>query len=837
MITVFLLAGVVSTVYGQVPRRYYDWSSTLETQKRSTVLGIETFAQESTGAATVAPSSALAQSPENFTQFNRYIVGGNLLPNNPFYFIKTFQETLQLTFTGGRESRTRMRLAIGGERLTEMEQLANLKSSAVSVAAKNYENVMNTVTQDLQGLDKTSQAAKDIFKQIEEETARHTIILEQVVIKVPDSAQDAIDRALQASWQGGDAVADISGRPALPSDMVDRIQAIKAQGLITEEEAVKLIAAKTRQEARREIEKYVQEGIVPEADFMRLNENVKNLYPDDFFKIHELKRLFELSKLEAEKPDDANLAKIQEFAKTYKSGDIIPQDMRKYWVPVVRLEELQNTLRPDLIDEALVRQNPALYQKFTQVVEVFKPRPEDLVYLNTMIAKTQADVNNLPPEYQRMYNLSKKYGAQCGEGQRWVDFPQGGGLCVKEGEDITRLDFPRTEDFARGKSCAGTIISVRGPGDVCSAYPSDCIPPGWTKTDTCVETVEEVEEVGKFNTIRPKPINCPSNAHYVPFIGTCIPNYTPVAGSGGGENNQGFVEAACPSGYHRNYGGGPCLPDYTITRTTTTTFTGFSLPPLTQTPGTYPSPLYPSGGQCPPGNHWVAEPINPAGGYCAPDNYIYSSTEKGSYPSSGPSPSGVPYPSSIYPSPISGGVPSSCQPPASGCGNNKYWDYGSCACRESGSYPSSCAYPSGGCGVDKYWDYGSCSCKSSSSGASSTSGTSQTSGTSSGTSSSGSSGSTSQPPSGYGSCPSGQTWNGSACMTTQSEPQPQPVQQSAPQPSTQEQTTQSAPPQQPPPQQSSPQEQTASAPVEQTPQSSCPSGQFWNGSTCMTGSQ
>lgn len=780
----FFLSGIIVTVQAQTPRRFYDWSSTLETKSDSSVLGIQIFAQEATTSADnqQTPSSTLlrpAVSPESYSQFDRYILGGSLLPNNPFYFIKTLQESIQLTLTTDPETKEKMRIAIAGEKLAEIQRLADLKSNSVTVAADNYQNTMETTTTALTKLNVQSQEVKNLLKTVDEETAKHNIILEKVAIQVPNQAKSAVALALKASWKGTDTVADLEGRPSIPPDMIDRIQALKAQGLITEEEATKLIGVKKRQEARTELEKYVKEGIIPEADFLRLNENVKNLYPDEFFKIHEMKRFFELAKYEAEKPNESTLVSMQEFAKTYKSGDIVPENIRKYWPAVVRLEELQNTLRPDLIDESLLRSRPDDYNKLTAVIDTFKPRPEDMAYITTFIKNKKADIKSMPPEYQRMYNLGSKYGAQCGKGQRWVPQLQSGGICIKEGTDISTFNFPRMEDFAKGKTCSGSIVSAKGPAGICSVYPSDCVPPGWTQTKTCVET-PEVEAIGDRNSINPLKLQCPSNAHYVSFINVCVPNYTPIGG--GNETSGGFAETACPASYHKNYPGGPCLPDYNPSGGTLTTgfFTSFTLPPLTQTPGTYPNPIYSSNTQCGSGNHWVPEPINPNGGYCAPDNYTYTTG------------------GNSYPSQTSGSTSSSCQPPTAGCGSNKYWDYGSCVCRESGSYPSSCTYPSGGCDSGKYWDYGSCSCKSSTSGSTSTPGTS-------GTSTSGSSGSTYQSPSGYGSCPPDQYWNGSTCVSSTSSsgssgsgsstppPPPSSYQQSPPPPS----SYQSQPP--PPP--------------------------------------
>ena len=236
--------------------------------------------------------------------------------------------------------------------------------------------------------------------------------------------------------------------------------------MLTTEEVNKLVSVKSRVEAREEIGKYVNEGIVSESDLFRLNETAKSFYPEEFYKINETLKFQEMQKLEDQKPDDVTLNKIQSFAKTYKPGDQVPVELRKYWVPVVRLEEIQNTLRPDLIDASLFKQNDWESKKFNEVVERFKPRPEDIALVKNFIQKNNADVNNLPPEYQRMYNLSQRYGAQCGAGFNWVLESQSpaGGYCAPNGSDIS--GGPKYDDFTKGKSCKGSMVNAKSSGEL-----------------------------------------------------------------------------------------------------------------------------------------------------------------------------------------------------------------------------------------------------------------------------------------------------------------------------------------------------------------------------------
>jgi len=598
---------------------YYDWSSTLEIRQPK-VLGVTAAAQETSA------NAPKAVPPSEYLRFNRYLFGRELTPTNLFYFIKPLQENIQLTFTFNQKAKDTLRIQIAGERLEEIQKLATSNNTqAITSAANAYHTAMTALSNNIASQEKQNGNKTDgLLGQLEEETAKHNVILGQVRVQVPDQAEGAIDNALDASWKGTDMIADLKDRPAVPSDLVSRLQSLKSQGLLTPEEVNKLVSVKSRVEAREEIGKYVNEGVVSESDFIRLNETSKSFYPDEFYKIHETLRFQELQKLEDRKPDDATLDKIQSFAKSYKPGDQVPSELRKYWVPVVRLEEIQNTLRPDLIDASLFKQNDQESKKFNEVVERFKPRPEDIASIKNLIQKNSLDVNNLPPEYQRMYNLGQRYGAACGMGFNWVPESQSpaGGYCAPNGSNLS--GSPKYDDFTKGKTCNGNIVNAKSSGGACSSFPSDCLPPGWNIVNTCVATPV---------TNPSSKIECPSNAHFVPVSydpngGYCIPNYTQV---GFGQSN--------------NY---------------------YSLPQLTTTPG---GPYYTNSGRCGSNSNWVPESVNPLGGYCTPTQ----GTNDGSNPSQ-------PKPGDTN-SPSRESQEAACR---SGGGTCVSWVNGACGCERGG---------------------------------------------------------------------------------------------------------------------------------------------------------
>ncbi|TSC85358.1 MAG: Uncharacterized protein G01um101416_895, partial [Microgenomates group bacterium Gr01-1014_16] len=510
-----------------------------------------------------------------------------------------------------------------------------------------------------------------------------------VALQVPPAAEAGIRTAMEGSERVTDAVADVAGRPAVPAELVGRLQSLKALGILTEEEVAKLISAGSRQEAREMLREYAENNIIPGADYRKMDETARYYFPVGFNTIIEIKKFSELKRLETEKPDEATLKKVQEFAQEYQPGEIVPADIRRWFIPLVRLEELQNTIRPDLIDSSWFKYRPEDMQKYEEVVARIRPRPEDIAYVNRLMEgnpNLAAD-----PAYMRLKALGDKFGGACPAPLTWVfnSTLPGGGWC-----GLGAADEPPA--VTRNVNCGQALTSAQSPdGNACATYSTTCIPDGWVVVSGC--------GVEKRSTADSSYQACGRGMHwvtipYMPGGGYCVPNYSyGVDGSGGSER-------ACPPSHHRNEPGGSCYPD-------------------NQTGGGLVNVL-PAAGSCWAGYHWVPEPSAPTRGYCAPD-----------YPGTGGG----------WPSPIT--PPSYCPdgmmfregkcetynpPPVEGCGENSWWNGQKCiekvdcspgqyqdsngACKSSADeynrYTSQCAgrpIPAGGCGAG-WWDMASCSC-------------------------------------------------------------------------------------------------------------------------------
>ena len=168
-------------------------------------------------------------------------------------------------------------IQIAGERLGEIQQLASSDNfQAISFAANSYRQTMTDVSNNLVSLSGQNENVTDLLGNLETETAKHNVILEQVRIQVPNQADAAVGEALKASWKGTDTVADLNNRPAIPDDLA-RLQSLQSQGLLSSQEVNKLIGVKSRAEARQEVGKYVKEGVVPIGFYQSKRDQQKSL--------------------------------------------------------------------------------------------------------------------------------------------------------------------------------------------------------------------------------------------------------------------------------------------------------------------------------------------------------------------------------------------------------------------------------------------------------------------------------------------------------------------------------------------------------------------------------
>jgi len=647
LLTLFVVVSV-SPVYAlEDPSLYYDWNTY---SVDGNVLGLEINAQEN-----VSDKPADADY-KNFLQHDYFFnFAKDLAPGNPLYLLKRGEESAVSLFTFNREAKDRVRLEFAGERLSEMQKVASGRNvRALNSLARSYRGTMEAISEDLENLSKNGQDVTDFADRVDLEASRHNLVLEEVLLAAPDAATGGIKNAISASELAVDTVADVEDRPAVPEAVVSRLKATEALGILTPEEVGKIIDSETRKEARSEVRKYVNADLFPESDFKKFDETSLEKYPQGFYTVQEIKKFQELKELETQKPDEATIKSLQEFAKTYKAGDTVPGELRQWWVPTVRLEELQNTIRPDLINQDFLRNRPDYLQKYQEVVERIKPTKENAQYVNDLISKNPDLLND--PSYARLKALSDRFGFSeerrsmsqnqaCGTGYHWasVPFMPNGGYCVPNYQ-FTAAD---------------------------SGYKENVCPSGYH---------------------RPSPGSA------------CYADNPEAAASWMGSFQ--VAVGSCPSGYGwisetTNARGGYCAPRsisdggfpnpvYTV---------GYCLPGQAFRDGKCETYNPPPANGCPSGSWWngtncIQQKTCDRGYYQDNSGECKQTTSGGS------------------------NLNNACPMPSTGCGNNSWWDYGTCSCRStttnntntSGtSRTSFCSNPPN-CGPGYYVD-NTCTCK------------------------------------------------------------------------------------------------------------------------------
>ena len=361
------------------PHDYYDWLNVADAR----VLGETTE--------TTTPES-----------FDRYLFLGDATPDQPFYFLKRTQESAQLALTFNQTAKAQLELQIAGERLNEIDQLViQGKTDNLDSALKNYAKLLESVTKKIKTLEDQT-----LLSNFDMEAAKQNLALENVLLAVPKETQPQIQTGLNATYKVSDTLADRQKKPPIPPELMSRLLSLQAQGLITQPEVDRIASYDSKVKVREELNKYVKSGIVPEADFVKLNDSVQAYFPEKFAQSVENRKFLELERLETEKPDENTLRQIQDFSKNYQPGDVIPAHLKQDWNKVVRLEELQNTFQPQLVDFNQFQNIEERKTKFGEMVNRYQPREEDMKRIETLKQSGQT----LPLELQRIEAISQSFG-------------------------------------------------------------------------------------------------------------------------------------------------------------------------------------------------------------------------------------------------------------------------------------------------------------------------------------------------------------------------------------------------------------------------------------------
>ena len=270
------------------------------------------------------------------------------LPDQPFYFLKRFRENVGLILTLDPVKKEEKRLAIAQERLAEAGKLFEMgKADLAQKTVVNYTHQVVHVMQNLATLS-SEEKKKVLAQKLALISAKHELVFEKTLERVPERARPAVKKAMEVSQKGMDRAADVLHKPPVPPEFKARLESLKRQALITPEEAAMIINSHSREEVREKLRHLLGEGKVPETDFKLLDKAQQLIAPQEFEEIREHKKLEELRKLEARKVPKVVKKKVDKFLQNYHPGDAIPPQLIQY-LPFQRVEELKKTIRPEIL--------------------------------------------------------------------------------------------------------------------------------------------------------------------------------------------------------------------------------------------------------------------------------------------------------------------------------------------------------------------------------------------------------------------------------------------------------------------------------------------------------
>jgi len=138
-------------------------------------------------------------------QTNDNLPPAGILPDNPFYGFKGFFEGLQLFLTFNPEGKANLHLQFAEQRLAELNQsIAENKLQNVQSLEKNYENELQGASRETNNTQALGRNATALAEHVAEETFKHTLVLEDLLNKVPAQAKVHIENAINTSEKGHD---------------------------------------------------------------------------------------------------------------------------------------------------------------------------------------------------------------------------------------------------------------------------------------------------------------------------------------------------------------------------------------------------------------------------------------------------------------------------------------------------------------------------------------------------------------------------------------------------------------------------------------------------------
>jgi len=330
-----------------------------------------------------------------------------LLPDSPFYFFKTLAERFDLLLTFNNKNKSEKLIRLAEERLSEAKYLLESKKyGKLPATLENYSRELITAKDSVSS--SQEQDFMELSSQLEQTSAKHSLVLEKLDLVVPEENRASIKDSLSVSREIMDVSSDLLGKSPLSEELKQRLESLESLGILPTKEFESIRSLPTRRDVRDRLTILVGQNILPISDIKKVDQAQIDLFPNDFLRVLEVRKIYEYVKLQNEQPDTETFRKIEDYAKSFKAGYFVPVELKKWWIPVTRLRELKSTLRPNLVAGSLFVKDTDEYNRLQLILDSFKPDEQQLKEVDQWVAQNPGGV---PPEHiQRIIALALNLG-------------------------------------------------------------------------------------------------------------------------------------------------------------------------------------------------------------------------------------------------------------------------------------------------------------------------------------------------------------------------------------------------------------------------------------------
>ncbi|MFH1864026.1 MAG: DUF5667 domain-containing protein [bacterium] len=137
-----------------------------------------------------------------------------VLPDSPFYFVKSWTEGIGTLFTFGDVAKAERFINLSEKRLAEAEALVEKgKPEIAERAIGRYQEHLDRALTKAEEAKTKGLDTDEVLAKVAEATLKHQAVLADVYEKVPEQAKSAIERAMQAGMRGyEEALKAVSGQ-------------------------------------------------------------------------------------------------------------------------------------------------------------------------------------------------------------------------------------------------------------------------------------------------------------------------------------------------------------------------------------------------------------------------------------------------------------------------------------------------------------------------------------------------------------------------------------------------------------------------------------------------